>query len=370
MKRDSSIELARLLACLGVIGIHTALSPNLGGVYEWDKIFLGCLTTDAVGVFLMITGCFFFRRTNYKRLWLGTLQKLMLPVALYSLFIFYLSGWAFEGKTLLESVSHPIGDYVNVVRSLLTLSHPTADGGHFWYVYVYLLLVLVAPLLGAAARYLEESEARQRNFLLASLALFALNDFTNNQLAWFSFVSLNGLVPACVVVLWGHILYRNRERFLAHRGRSMLVSAGTFLLVNLGRTFVQLYRYETGGDRNKHILFWYTSVGLICAACVMIFCLSAVNAAKDSRMKRAIVWLASYTFPVYVVHVKVTQLLNESNVILDIHMWIYQFLHGFPCHVLCALASILAVFGTSFALVWALSLIPKGLTIMKKRLSA
>lgn len=280
-------------------------------------------------------------------------------MALYSLFIFYLSGWAFEGKTLAESLHHPLSDYVEVLRSLLTLSHPTADGGHFWYVYVYLLLVLVSPLLGAAARYLEESAHRQRCFLLGTLAFFALNDLTNNQLAWFSFVSLNGLVPACVVVLWGHILYRNRERFLRHRGKTMLLSALTFLAVNLVRAFIQLYRYESGGDRNKHILFWYTSVGLICAACVLLFCLAAVNTAKNSRVQRCIAYLASYTFPVYVVHVKVTQLLNDSQVILRLHMWIYQFLHGFPCHVLCAASSILAVFGASFALVWGLSLIPR-----------
>ena len=147
MKRDSSVELARLLACLGVIGIHTALSPNLGGVYEWDKIFLGCLSTDAVGVFWMITGCFFFRRTDYRRTWISTLKKIMLPVMLYSLFIFYFADWAFGEKTLMESLSHPVSDYVNVVRSLLTLSHPTADGGHFWYVYVYLLLVLVSLIV-------------------------------------------------------------------------------------------------------------------------------------------------------------------------------------------------------------------------------
>lgn len=84
MKRDRSVELARLLACLGVIGIHTALSPNLGGAYEWDKIFLGCLTTDAVGVFWMITGCFFFQRRDYKRLWRSTLRRVVLPVALYA----------------------------------------------------------------------------------------------------------------------------------------------------------------------------------------------------------------------------------------------------------------------------------------------
>ena len=61
MKRNPSIELCRLLACLIVIGVHTSLSAAVNE-HSWDtfRLFLNCLLADGVAIFFMITGAFLF----------------------------------------------------------------------------------------------------------------------------------------------------------------------------------------------------------------------------------------------------------------------------------------------------------------------
>lgn len=53
MKRNPSIELCRLLACLIVIGVHTSLSAAVNE-HSWDtfRLFLNCLLADGVAIFL------------------------------------------------------------------------------------------------------------------------------------------------------------------------------------------------------------------------------------------------------------------------------------------------------------------------------
>lgn len=347
MKRDASVELARIAACLGVIGIHTALSVDLNGYYEYGKIFLNCLVTDAVGVFWLILGCFLFQRLDYAKLWTRTARRIVLPAALYLMAYFYLWDWAVLGTTLRESLFHPLEEYLTLAREVLTFQPITTGGGHFWYVYIYLLLMLISPLLKAAAEYLEESAQRQRWFMLLSLGFLAFNDLTNNHMADFSIHAVSAVMPASIAVLWGHLLYRRREWLIQRRGKCMAASAAGFLILNLLRAWVQLYRYETGGLRNKHILWWYTSVGLLCACCVLIFCLCCFVQRKNTGAQKLVCHLASHTFLVYVVHVAVIGALNHHDVILKLHCAVYEWAHGFAGDVLCSLLTIALVFAAS-----------------------
>ena len=68
MKRNPSIELSRLLACLIVIGVHTSLSATITE-HSWDasRLFFNCLLADGVAIFFMITGAFLFNN-NYDKL--------------------------------------------------------------------------------------------------------------------------------------------------------------------------------------------------------------------------------------------------------------------------------------------------------------
>ena len=58
MKRDPAVEFMRILACLMVIGIHTALYALVDSQWILSRVFCYCIVADGVAVFFMITGFF------------------------------------------------------------------------------------------------------------------------------------------------------------------------------------------------------------------------------------------------------------------------------------------------------------------------
>lgn len=58
-ERDMSVELARILACLIVIGVHSCLSVYHENYYDLNRIFISCLFADGVAIFWLIMGGFF-----------------------------------------------------------------------------------------------------------------------------------------------------------------------------------------------------------------------------------------------------------------------------------------------------------------------
>lgn len=340
--------MARLAACLSVIGIHTALSVDMSGSYEYGKIVLHCLVCDAVGVFWLIFGCFLARRSDYRQLMINTGKKIVVPVLVYLAACFYLWDWLVKGRPFLLSLRHPLKDYLVFARTVLTFQPLANGGGHLWFVYFYLLLTLIQPFLKAAAEYLDQSLQRQRWFVLLALGFLLFNDITNNHFASFSSFNLGTMIPACIMVLLGHLLYQKRDFFLQHRKKSLLLSGGLFLTLNLLRAFVQLYRYETGGLKNKHIMGWYTSVGVICACCVIVFCLACLQKReRPGAAGKGICFLASFTFPVYLIHSAIIGVLQRFQIILKLHCAIYERVSGFAGDLLCNLFTILLVFGVS-----------------------
>ena len=73
--RDSRVELLRLLACFSVLVLHFKPSTYVEGQWILSRIFVTCLCTDAVGIFLLITGFFFFGRQH-----LFSLHYFLLPI--------------------------------------------------------------------------------------------------------------------------------------------------------------------------------------------------------------------------------------------------------------------------------------------------
>ena len=104
-------------------------------------------------------------------------------------------------------------------------------------------------------------------FLVISFLFLVINDMSNNRLAAFSHHSINALIPASLEVLWGHILYRNKDKFANKKG--VLFGIVIFVVLNVFRTIIQFILYNM--DKGNHILYWYTSIGLICSISIMIF---------------------------------------------------------------------------------------------------
>ncbi len=307
-KRDSGVELVRLLACMIVVGVHTCLSSLKAGAPDAGRLFMACLFADGVALFWMVSGFFMFNNRDYKKLLIHTVKHIVIPMLAVSVLMFYFSGWLIDGESLSESISHPLSDYKDVISTLLMIRNPINHLGHFWYLYIYLLIIIIFPALRAFADYLDESVQHQKIFIIVSFVLLLINDITSNKTFAFSHYSVNGLVPAAIEMLWGHILYRNRKYFT---GRKFIaIGASVFIGMNLLRTFIQYNRYLEDTS-NTAILYWYSTIGILCSIGVIMFCFNMVNSAKDSKINHAICILSSYTFMIYLIHPIIKNILNR-----------------------------------------------------------
>lgn len=141
IERDMSVELARILACLIVIGVHSCLAVYRENYYDLNRVFISCLFADGVAVFWLIMGGFLFENLDYKRLFQKTLRSVGIPMIGITVFTFYLSGWAIDGMPLLQSISHTKEDYIYI-----SIASGLGASGVCW-VFVVLVHILYGDIM-------------------------------------------------------------------------------------------------------------------------------------------------------------------------------------------------------------------------------
>src|SRR5699024_3588263 len=160
----------------------------------------------------------------------------------FSVQSFYLSGWLLNDLTLLQSIRHTKEEYINIFKTLLTWNNPVPAGSHLWYLYTYILLVVIFPILKSFIDYLEaKPEKRIKAYLIMSFVFLVINDAASNQLADYSLKSVSALLPASIEVTYGYFLYKNKEFFC--RKRWIILAPAIFLTVNIVRMMIQIKRY-------------------------------------------------------------------------------------------------------------------------------
>ena len=277
MKHNPCIEYIRLIACLIVVAGHVNFQLVSTADTAGLKTFYFCVFSDGVAIFWMITGCFLFQNSRLLPLIKRALTKVLLPTLLLFMLCLAISGWHLPVKYF----------------------------DHTWYVFVYLTVIILFPLLKPFAGFLDRGKGRDLAFLCISLLLFLLNDLMENRLLFFGFTPLTGFLPAAAEILWGHILYRR-----VRTGR-ILAPVLLFFTLNLARTFAQLRLYSIGSDHNLRV--WYSVFGILCGACILCGGLLASgrfsgegqpgkNAEHNQRLSGVLCAAASYTFGIYLLH--------------------------------------------------------------------
>lgn len=312
MKRDPKVELMRIIACAVVIGTHTCLPSLVDGQADTGRVFISCLVADGVAVFWLINGFFLFKNKSYGSLLRHTLKNIIVPMLLVSVFFFYFGGWITHGESLAASISHTPDEYMSLLNGVLSWSNAVPDLGYLWYLYVYVFVMLLYPVLKAFVDYLDGDVRREKAFLIISGALLLFNDISGNKFGSFSHHTVNALFPAAIEIIWGHIIYKYRERFC--KKRFMAISIVAFIALNAMRMFIQMRNYGKDSSDNT-VLYWYTLFGLLCSVSIVVFCL-ATGLKKERRTKTNILicGVASYTMTIYLIHIIVRNFLTEYGV--------------------------------------------------------
>lgn len=345
MKRDPKVELMRIIACAIVVGTHTYLPSIVDGQADTGRVFISCLLADGVAVFWLINGFFLFKNKSYTSLLLHTLKNIIVPMLCVSLFVFYLGGWITDGESLAASVSHTPDEYLSLLKGVLSWSNAVPGIGYLWYLYVYVFIMVLFPLLKSFADYLDADVKREKAFIIISAALFLFNDISENTFGSFSHHTVNAFFPAAIEILWGHIIYKYRDKFC--KKRFMAISILAFIALNILRLFIQMKKYgkDTSDDT---ALYWYTLIGLLCAVSIVVFCL-ATGLKKENRTKTNVVIcsIASYTMPIYLIHIIVRNFLTEYGFIDSLREFILNDRRGFIYEIAYSALIILIIFTIS-----------------------
>ena len=151
-KRDLSIDILRIIACVMVVGIHIAMegwydiSPR---TYDWTVLnFYDTLCRPAVPLFIMISGSLFLRKEfiDRRRLWLKNILHLFI------LYIFWVVFYAVMNNGIHKVMADP-----GIVWQ--EISGPTPQY-HLWYLRTLINLYAIAPLLYVLVRSMDRQLIR------------------------------------------------------------------------------------------------------------------------------------------------------------------------------------------------------------------
>ncbi len=157
-KRDLSLDILRIIACVMVVGIHTSMegwydiSPR---TYNWTVLnFYDTLCRPAVPLFIMISGSLFLRKDviDRRKLWLKNVLHLFL------VYIVWVTFYAVMNNGIHKVMADP-----GLIWREISGSNPQY---HLWYLRTLINLYAVAPLLYVLVR------AMDRNLIRYFMALF------------------------------------------------------------------------------------------------------------------------------------------------------------------------------------------------------
>ncbi len=304
-KKDPGVELMRILGCLIVIACHCVVAYKFDDQYHPDNTFIANLWADGVAIFWLTTGFFIFKSTDVGRKIKNFSVKRLLPALGIGGGLFYLYDWATSDVTFSESLHHTKQEYIDLFigeNGLLKLKSPFPQSGHFWYVIIYVLVLLVFPALKGFWDWMQENKSREKIFMITSFLFLTVNDWMVNETFNFWNISVQALVPSCVFIMWGAILYRNKKSF--EKGWLGVLGFIGFFVINKLRTEVMVYTGE------GHYIYWFTTFGLVASICIYFFCINIGRLLQSNVVGKIVCYISSYTFMIYLVHYGIKDVLS------------------------------------------------------------
>ncbi len=307
--KDIGVEFLRVLGCLIVIACHCVVAHKFDGVYYFPNTYIATLWADGVGVFWLIAGAFIFKGADAGKKLKNFSVKRLLPAIFAGGGVFYIYDWGTSDTTFFESIKHTKQEYVDLFigeNGLLKLKSPFPQSGHFWYVIVYFLVLLAFPALKGFWDWMVQKHSREKVFLIVSFVALAINDGMKNTTFNFSNDAIPALVPSCIFIIWGAILYKNKASL--EQGWLGVVGLLGFFGINLLRTYVLT---ETNHD---HFTYWFTTFGLVASICLFLFCLNVGKMFQKNTGGKVISYISSYTFMIYLVHYGVKDVISHLGI--------------------------------------------------------
>lgn len=310
-KRDISVELIRVVACILVVAIHLSLQVfnQYYSQVDWSRLFEKCFFTDGVPLFFMITGFFIANGRSYKKTWKGVWKKILIPVAIYVLFaqIFYM--FITNKQTIMWCLQNAIANLnlQGILRAILTgeVIHINSLCAHLWYIFSHIKIVIWMPVLWLICKNEQTPNLARRMIMGFGIFSFIMQDIQKfitipaDSLKVFTMVD-----PAILYVLFGYELFVNKDKIKKNK-KLCIISLILFVIANVTKYKLEMEYmvinnfYDIVG-RSSFLEWKYTSLNIISSICLFMALYSFEI--KSERFSKIITWLSDKTFGVYLVH--------------------------------------------------------------------
>lgn len=310
-KRDASIELIRIVACMIVVLLH--LSLNVFDEYhaqvDWSRLFEKCFLSEGVPIFYLIFGFFLCNGRSYKKIWKSTLKRVVIPVLIFVLFaqIFFMFilnkqplEWCFKNAFINLNLQ-------GICRTILTgdVVHINSLCAHLWYIISYLKIVLWVPVLWLICKEDKNPKLARRMIIGFGILAMIIRDVQRfvklpiGEINAFQMVDLDILY-----VLLGYELFVHKDK-IKNNKKLCVLSGLAFVAINVIRykiemNYMVLNNFFEITGRETFADWRYTALSFVSATSLFMFFYSFDI--KNEKLSKIINWIADKTFGIYLIH--------------------------------------------------------------------
>lgn len=289
-KHITRLSMARVLACLGIVTLHTVFAANeyfADTVTPTENLVSRCVENNmmwAVPVFLMVTGVLQLepaRELTLRKLYGKYVARIAAALIVFSL-VFRLFDIIMDGEKF------SIIAWFGVAFTELITGH---GWGHLWYLYLLIGIYVLLPFYRVVIRHCSDRELRYLAlvYILFMSVIPAIEGFGVN----INFYISESLIYPLYLLL-GYRIYNERLRL--GRGHVIAIFAGSTLLIVL----LNILKYARELDVPS-VWFGYSSPLVImqAAGCFALICKAAMDA--GGSLARIINSIDGLTFGIYLI---------------------------------------------------------------------
>ncbi len=315
-EKDVCVEILRIIGMIIVVFVHVKPGDYTGGAPDIGRIAITAILADGVPVFWFILGFFLFKNEQkWGRLLVRTGKRVLIPLILYSAFVWFFYGFLIDGKTIIESIIHTGEEYRQIWEfGVVKWTNVLPMSGQIWYLYVYIAVMFFYPALKGMWDYGIKDNKNDKIVLLILLILLVLNDISVNKICSFSYTGIFAVIGASFFIYAGAMLY---ERIDEISGKFKWAIIGMLMFVgsNVIRTIVQYCYYINSTDEIPHFMNWYTSFSMVVAVGLVLIVYGLFGTRKWGALARKIIChMGKLTFYVYLIHMIVLEWLKSKGI--------------------------------------------------------
>lgn len=345
LKRESNVELLRIFACFMVIATHIKLSTQneLGQLIN-GRTLISCMVGVGVTIFFMITGFFLY---NAKKSFCATLKQTFMTIVVPFIVYLFVSPivlpYCLGEKSIFQSLLDFNINVRNVFQVFTWSNMSISYGGHLWYIFSYLEVILFLPLIRLVCTDDKNAVKVRRYFIALGLISKFLDDAQKIMSLEYGIVRLyNPLTMPIVITLIGFELYKQRKNIMGNI-KYRIIALCVFCVGNVGS--VALLKYAALKGITTRVASYDSIWPMFLAIAFAIFVLSFEI--KNEFIRKTINYVSSHTYWIYLVHMLVVTKFYTRGVRAAVLELTVSKFPGFVGEVLYTAIYTLLVFGGS-----------------------